>query len=212
MYTVGRGADNSFCRVEWCFHSAWGRGVLTAPHGQPLPRSCTYYKPGFDKMQELFAAKTQPHKTPNRSPAERVRFGKGEMPVNHGALALCADATHSQPIPLSKPNRSPAERVRFGKGEMPVNHGALALCADATHSQAFRLVESRGVEPLSESALEGPSPGADGYLHSLAGPRAVTLAGSVASLFMARAKLTARTSTTDRRPDRSRGPLRQDGR
>ena len=32
------------------------------------------------------------------------------------------------------------------------------------------VVEMAGVEPASESALEGTSPGADSYLHSLAGP------------------------------------------
>lgn len=29
------------------------------------------------------------------------------------------------------------------------------------------MVEARGVEPLSENALTGLSPGGDGYLHSL---------------------------------------------
>ena len=43
------------------------------------------------------------------------------------------------------------------------------------------LVEMGGVEPPSESASSGPSPGADDYLHSLSGPRIVTLNGSVAS-------------------------------
>ena len=99
-----------------------------------------------------------------------------------------------------------------GSGTVSMNTIGVTTSVTPSSSDRCIMVESRGVEPLSESALEGPSPGADGSLRSLAGPRAVTLAGLVASLFMARAKLTARTSTTDRRPDRSRGPLRQDGR
>ena len=43
------------------------------------------------------------------------------------------------------------------------------------------MVELRGIEPLSESNLTGLSPGADGYLHSLAGAGTVTLPGLVAS-------------------------------
>jgi len=58
------------------------------------------------------------------------------------------------------------------------------------------LVEMGGVEPPSGSVLWRDSPGADGYLHSLARPQAVMLPGLVASLFMVRAKLTARTVTT----------------
>ena len=34
---------------------------------------------------------------------------------------------------------------------------------------SFDEMEMRGVEPLSESTSTGTSPGADGYLHSLAG-------------------------------------------
>ena len=46
----------------------------------------------------------------------------------------------------------------------------------------FDCMEARGVEPLSESALAGTSPGADGYLHSLAQTQAVMLKSLVASL------------------------------
>ena len=67
------------------------------------------------------------------------------------------------------------------------------------------MVEMGGVEPPSENALTGTSPGADGYLHSLAAAGAVTLRSSVASLCMARAKLCVLTFTTDRRPIPGRG-------
>ena len=67
------------------------------------------------------------------------------------------------------------------------------------------VVEVGGVEPPSESTLTGTSPGADGYLHSLARAGAVTLGDLVASLFMVRAKLCALTFTTDRRPIPGRG-------
>ena len=43
------------------------------------------------------------------------------------------------------------------------------------------LVEPRGVEPLSEGNLEGTSPGAVCYLHSLTQTRIDTLLRSVAS-------------------------------
>ena len=58
------------------------------------------------------------------------------------------------------------------------------------------LVEMGGVEPPSESALTGTSPGADGYLHSRAMTQAVMLHGLVASLCMLEAKLTPVTCTT----------------
>ena len=74
------------------------------------------------------------------------------------------------------------------------------------------MVEAGGVEPPSENASSGTSPGAGGYLHSLAPARAATLWGLVASLFMVRAKLCVRTCTTHRRPVPDRGPSRQDGR
>ena len=73
------------------------------------------------------------------------------------------------------------------------------------------LVEMGGIEPPSESALTGTSPGADGYLHSRALAWAVTLQGLVASWFMARSKLCVRTCTTKRRLIRTRGPVRSDG-
>ena len=73
-------------------------------------------------------------------------------------------------------------------------------------------MEAGGVEPPSENASSGTSPGAGGYLHSLAPARAATLWGLVASLFMVRAKLCVRTCTTHRRPVPDRGPSRQDGR
>ena len=68
------------------------------------------------------------------------------------------------------------------------------------------LVEMGGIEPPSESALTGTSPGADGYLHSLIPAQAVMLGDLVASLCMARSKLCARMFTTDRRPIPGRGP------
>lgn len=60
----------------------------------------------------------------------------------------------------------------------------------------FFLVEAGGVEPPSENALTGTSPGADGYLHSRAMTQAVMLHGLVASLCMLEAKLTPVTCTT----------------
>lgn len=62
------------------------------------------------------------------------------------------------------------------------------------------MVEMAGVEPASESTLTGTSPGADGYLYSLASAGAVTLESSVASLFMVRSKLCARTVPTQMTP------------
>ena len=60
----------------------------------------------------------------------------------------------------------------------------------------LRVVELRGVEPLSENNLTRLSPGGVNYLHSLAAAGIDTLYGLVASLFMVRAKLTARTDAT----------------
>ena len=68
------------------------------------------------------------------------------------------------------------------------------------------MVEMRGVEPLSESASSGTSPGADGPLHSLVPAQAVMLGDLVASSCMARAKLSVRTFTTHRRSRPGRGP------
>ena len=45
----------------------------------------------------------------------------------------------------------------------------------------FVLVEMRGIEPLSESNLEGTSPGAVCYLHSLTPAGTNTLRNLVAS-------------------------------
>lgn len=77
---------------------------------------------------------------------------------------------------------------------------------DELGSSKVALVEMAGVEPASESTLTGTSPGADGYLYSLASAGAVTLESLVASLFMVRSKLCARTCTTCRRSVPGRGP------
>ena len=74
------------------------------------------------------------------------------------------------------------------------------------------MVEMGGIEPPSESTLTGTSPGADGRLHSLVPPQAVTLWDLVASLCVARSKLCALMFTTSRRQNRGRGPPRQDAR
>ena len=63
---------------------------------------------------------------------------------------------------MRKRARRMREIVRIGekvrKGKAPVK------------SKDFTgVVELRGIEPLSESSLTGSSPGADDYLHSLAG-------------------------------------------
>ena len=63
------------------------------------------------------------------------------------------------------------------------------------------MVEMRGVEPLSESNLEGLSPGAVCYLHSLTLPGTNTLQGLVASLCVVRSKLCARTVSTQITPE-----------
>ena len=57
------------------------------------------------------------------------------------------------------------------------------------------MVEARGIEPLSENIFTQFSPGADGYLHSLAQAGAVTLKSLVASLYMPGAKLIPVTFT-----------------
>ena len=74
------------------------------------------------------------------------------------------------------------------------------------HSLCTHVVEMGGIEPPSESALTGTSPGADGYLHSLIPAQAVMLGDLVASLCMVRSKLCARMFTTDRRSIPGRGP------
>lgn len=63
------------------------------------------------------------------------------------------------------------------------------------------LVEAGRVELPSESSLTGTSPGAVCYLHSLIRPGADTLPDSVASLCVVRAKLTARTFSTQMTPE-----------
>ena len=63
------------------------------------------------------------------------------------------------------------------------------------------MVEPRGIEPLSESNLEGLSPGAVCYLHSLIPAGTNTLWESVASWCMARAKLSVRTVSTQITPE-----------
>ena len=62
------------------------------------------------------------------------------------------------------------------------------------------MVEMRGIEPLSEGNLEGLSTGVVCYLHSLALTGTNTLQRLVASLCMVRAKLTARTVSTQITP------------
>ena len=63
------------------------------------------------------------------------------------------------------------------------------------------MVEVRGIEPLSESNLERTSPGAVCYLHSLNRAGTNTLPESVASLCVVRAKLSARTVSTQITPE-----------
>ena len=62
------------------------------------------------------------------------------------------------------------------------------------------VVEPAGIEPASESALEGTSPGAACLQNSRPRLRTRRQPGLVASSCMVRAKLTARTFTTHRRP------------
>ena len=73
------------------------------------------------------------------------------------------------------------------------------------------LVEAGGVEPPSENALTGTSPGADSHLHSLTRAWTDTLRGLVASLCMVCSKLCTLTFATARRPIPSRGPLGWNG-
>ena len=77
-------------------------------------------------------------------------------------------------------------------------------------SRNARMVEVTGIEPVSESALTETSPGAVGHLHSLILPQADKLQDLVASLCVARAKLTVRTFTTRRRRISDRGPSEYD--
>ena len=63
------------------------------------------------------------------------------------------------------------------------------------------MVESRGIEPLSESNLDGTSPCTVCYLHSLIPSGTNTLWESVASLCVVWAKLTIRTGSTQITPE-----------
>lgn len=60
-------------------------------------------------------------------------------------------------------------------------------------------MEPGGIEPPSESASAGTSPGAESPFYSLARAWTLTLAGPVASLCMVRSKLCALTFAADRR-------------
>ena len=74
---------------------------------------------------------------------------------------------------ICEANITPAGRISFRKAEHIVEKStALAV---------LFLVEMGGIEPPSESASSGTSPGADGYLRSLVRAQAVMLADSVAS-------------------------------
>ena len=75
----------------------------------------------------------------------------------------------------------------------------------------FIMVEAGGVEPPSENASSGTSPGADSHLHSLTQAWADTLKRSVASLCMVSSKLCLLTFAAKRRPIPSRGPLGWNG-
>ena len=70
------------------------------------------------------------------------------------------------PVPS---NRKPAKRLRFEKEEQRRER---ALTYKISRSKRYiacsDVVEARGVEPLSESTSTDLSPGADGYLDSLA--------------------------------------------
>lgn len=70
------------------------------------------------------------------------------------------------------------------------------------------LVEAGGIEPPSESASSGTSPGAESHLHSLTRAWAHTLTGLVASLCMVRSKLCALTFAADQRPASGSRPSR----
>ena len=128
--------------------------------------------------------RTRPH--PNRSPAKRVRFGKGGSPVNHRAGALArlrsihrtSDAVVCLRCPYPelrpRPNRSPAQAGPIRKGGSPVNHRAGALARlRSIHRTSDVVVEAGGVEPPSENVSERTSPCADGYC----GPEALSPSG-----------------------------------
>ena len=105
-----------------------------------------------------------------------------------------------------------------------VNNSRFIRVENRCAATVFRqiVVELAGVEPASESALTQISPGADGYFGSGGGNRHLIplpfpqrkpsrVYGSVASLFMVRAKLTVLTFSTNRRLVPARGPSGQDG-
>ncbi len=71
------------------------------------------------------------------------------------------------------------------------------------------LVEAGGIEPPSESASSGTSPGAESHLHSLTRAWAHTLTGLVASLCMVRSKLCALTFAANQRPAAGPRPSRR---
>ena len=71
------------------------------------------------------------------------------------------------------------------------------------------LVEAGGIEPPSESASSGTSPGAESHLHSLTRAWAHTLTSLVASLCMVRSKLCALTFAADQRPAAGPRPSRR---
>ena len=70
------------------------------------------------------------------------------------------------------------------------------------------VVEAGGIEPPSESASSGTSPGAESHLHSLTRAWAHTLASLVASLCMVRSKLCALTFAANQRPASGPRPSR----
>ena len=76
-------------------------------------------------------------------------------------------------------------------------------------SSGSPVVEAGGIEPPSESASSGTSPGAESRLHSLAHAWAHTLTGLVASLCMVRSKLCALTFAANQRPAAGPRPSRR---
>ena len=71
------------------------------------------------------------------------------------------------------------------------------------------VVEAGGIEPPSENASFGTSPGAESHLISLTQAWTLTLKGSVASLCMVRSKLCALTFAANRRPAAGPRPSRR---
>ena len=115
---------------------------------------------------------------------------------NRFASAICADncsgassSTGQQSTGLLHLNRFDS-RIYISPTRKATHYGWL-----------FLLVEPRGIEPLSESNLEGTSPGAVCYLHSLIPAGTNTLRDLVASLCVVRSKLCARTVSTQITPE-----------